>query len=228
MEVVALEEGEVLVAGVVALDRMIKFKINEIFCLIQGEGIMAGIPMNFIRFTKCNRFCKWCDTEFSNGREMTIGEIIKKLNKKIKWISLTGGEPMLEENLILLIKKLKKEKFKTLLETNGTLFDKEIFGMCNFISLDLKPPSSGNCGYNEKAFAYCIKNHKKSQIKVVIQDDNDLKFFKNIFNKNKKYRNWILQPEWSVQGKINYNKVINMFGNNIRVIPQMHKILGIR
>lgn len=228
MEVVALEEGEVQEAGVVALDRMIKFKINGIFSSIQGEGLLVGIPMNFIRFTRCNIACSWCDTEFSNGIDTTVSEIEGRLNKKINWVSLTGGEPMLEENLPGLIKKLKEKNFRVLLETNGTLFDKEIFRMCNFISLDLKPPSSGNCGYNEKAFAYCIKNHKKSQIKVVIQDDNDLKFFKNMFNKNKKYRNWVLQPEWSVQGKINYNKVINMFGNNIRVIPQMHKILGIR
>lgn len=211
----------------VALVRMIKFKINEIFCSIQGEGIMAGIPMNFIRFTKCNLNCRWCDTEFAKGVYMSIDDIERKLNKKINWVSLTGGEPMLEDDLIFLIGKLKDKDFKILLETNGTIFDKKIFKECSFISLDLKPPSSGNCRYNEKAFAYCIKTPKKSQIKVVIQDDNDLKFFKNIFNKSKEYPNWILQPEWSARDKLDYSKIINMFGNNIRVIPQMHKILEV-
>lgn len=217
-----------LAAGAAVLVRMIKFKINEIFCSIQGEGILTGIPMNFIRFTKCNLKCGWCDTKFSDGADMAISEIERKLNKKITWLSLTGGEPMLEEDLLILIKKLKKKKYKVLLETNGTLFDKKIFSPCNFISIDLKPPSSGNCRYNDAALGYCLGNPKKSQVKIITQDDNDLKFFKNIFNNNKKYPNWIIQPEWSARKKIDYFRIIRMFGNNIRIIPQIHKILGIR
>lgn len=217
----------VLVAGVADLDR-IKFKINEIFCSIQGEGILVGIPMNFIRFTRCNRKCEWCDTDFSDGIDMTIGEIEKKLDKKIKWVSLTGGEPMLERDLLILIKKFKEKNFKILLETNGTLFERKIFEACDFISLDIKAPSSGNCRYNKDALQYCLRNSKKSQLKIVIQDDNDIKFFKNIFKKNKRYPNWIIQPEWSAREKLQYSKIIKFFDNNIRIIPQVHRILGVR
>ena len=138
---------------------------------------------------------------------------------------------MLEDNLILLIEGLKKKNhIKILLETNGTIFGMRIFSRCDFISMDIKPPSSGHSGYNKEALQYCLRNPKKSQVKVVIQDDNDLKFFKNIINKkkNKGYPNWVLQPEWSERGGLDYAKIIKMFGNNIRVVPQIHRILDIR
>ncbi len=89
-----------------------KFRINEIFSSIQGEGIFVGKAMNFIRFTKCNLKCNWCDTDFKKGNKMEVSEIIKKLNSALHWVSLTGGEPMLEENLLHLIKKLKQKNFK--------------------------------------------------------------------------------------------------------------------
>ncbi len=99
-----------------------KFRINEIFQSIQGEGLLVGVAMNFIRFTKCNLECKWCDTDFREGKEMVVGEILGKLNSNFEWVSLTGGEPLMEKNLSSLIGKLKEKKYTIFLETNGTIF----------------------------------------------------------------------------------------------------------
>ncbi|MDI6810953.1 MAG: 7-carboxy-7-deazaguanine synthase QueE [archaeon] len=202
------------------------FKINEIFDSIQGEGLFVGVPMNFIRFTECNLQCRWCDTDFENGEILELNEILSRLNKKWKWVSLTGGEPMLEENLLGLIKELHEKEFKVLLETNGTIFDEEIFEECNFISVDIKPPSSGNPIYDKKVIDYLFKNPGKSQLKVVIQDNQDLEFFKGIYNE--KYENWILQPEFSSMDKLDYEKILKVIGKNVRIIPQIHKILKVR
>lgn len=203
-----------------------KFKINEIFDSIQGEGIFVGVPMNFIRFTECNLQCRWCDTDFENGEILELDEILSRLNKKWKWVSLTGGEPMLEDNLPGLIKELREKEFKVLLETNGTIFEKEIFEGCNFISVDIKPPSSGNPVYDKKVIDYLFKNPGKNQLKVVIQDKHDLEFFKGVYNGG--YENWILQPEFSSMNKLDYEEILEVIGKNVRIIPQIHKILKVR
>jgi len=202
-----------------------KFRINEIFQSIQGEGLMVGIPMNFIRFCRCNRNCLWCDTDFEDGKEMEITEIIDKLNESLPWVSLTGGEPMLEENLAHMIRRLKTENFKILLETNGTLFNEEVFLLCDFVSVDLKGPSSGNEGYNEYTLFYCLKNPEKTQLKVVIQNDGDLNFFKRVYQDE--YPNWVLQPEWKSMDRLDYHRIIEEFPR-VRIIPQIHKVMRVR
>lgn len=204
--------------------KQMKFFINSIFQSIQGEGLFIGTPMNFIRFTKCDKSCNWCDTDFKEGKEMTMNEILEKLNSKFQWVSLTGGEPMLEDNLFTLIKKLKEKKYNVFLETNGTLFDEKVFSESDFVSIGLKVPSSGNSFFDKEVFSYAIKNPEKTQLKVVIQNDADISFFRGIYKKNKSYGNWILQPEWSAIGKLAYIEIMEKFPK-VRIIPQVHKIL---
>ena len=204
-----------------------KFFVNEIFQSIQGEGLFVGKAMNFIRFTNCNLKCNWCDTDFEKGKEMEIDEIITKLDKNMGWVSLTGGEPMLEENLEYIIKKLKQKKFKIFLETNGTIFERKIFDESDFLSIDIKPPSSGNAEFSRKVFSYVMKNQKKTQLKVVVKDNKDVKFFTEIYEKNKSYGSWILQPEWSAMKELKYHGLMKKFPN-ARIIPQIHKLLKIK
>ncbi len=203
-----------------------RFKVNEIFDSIQGEGLLVGKPMNFIRFCSCNLKCGWCDTEFREGVEMGVSEIIEKLNKKFRWVSLTGGEPMMEENLEVLIDRLHEKKFRILLETNATIYDKKIFEKSDFISADIKTPSSGNAGGDARVTDYCIKNPVKSQLKIIIQDNKDLEFFQGIYRAD--YPNWILQPEFNSTDKLDYENIMKSIPENARIIPQIHKIIGVR
>jgi 7-carboxy-7-deazaguanine synthase len=205
----------------------VRFKVNEIFVSIQGEGIFVGLPMNFIRFCSCNLSCSWCDTAYSKGTDMSCAAILKKLDKKIKWVSLTGGEPLMEKELPYIISELKGIGFNALLETNGSIYDKKIFSSCDHISLDLKAPSSGNCVHSKDAFCYCLEHPKKSQIKVVVQDECDMRFFAKMYTSAEGYPNWIIQPEWSRINEIDYSKIISKFPD-VRVILQMHKFLKVR
>ncbi|MBU4266119.1 MAG: 7-carboxy-7-deazaguanine synthase QueE [Candidatus Altiarchaeales archaeon] len=201
-------------------------KVNEIFRSIQGEGLMVGIPMNFVRFCQCNLSCEYCDTDFEDGEEMGILEITEKLNDEFKWVSLTGGEPMLEENLMDLINEIKAGGFKILLETNGTIFNKEVFDGCEFISVDIKGPSSGDLDYSKEVFDYCLGNSAKSQLKFVIKDMKDFEFFQRVYRKE--YPNWILQPEFGSMKSLDYDLIMNGINDNVRIIPQVHRLMGVR
>ena len=104
-------------------------KINEIFKSIQGESTYAGLPCAFIRLTYCNLRCTYCDTEYAfyDGKDMTLDEIIdtiKPMNTKL--IEITGGEPMLQDNTVPLMKKLIDMKYTVLLETSGAISLKHV------------------------------------------------------------------------------------------------------
>lgn len=108
---------------------MKKYRINEIFYSVQGEGARAGCPSLFVRFSKCNLLCKVethgfdCDTEFESGSDMSSGEILAemtRLSRDCRWVVLTGGEPALQVDKKLL-DDLHGAGYKLAIETNGSL-----------------------------------------------------------------------------------------------------------
>ena len=86
-----------------------KLKINEIYKSIQGESTFSGLPCTFIRLTFCNLRCSYCDTEYAfyEGSDMRISDIIKKVNQlNCNLVEVTGGEPLVQEACIDLLKSL--------------------------------------------------------------------------------------------------------------------------
>jgi 7-carboxy-7-deazaguanine synthase len=107
-----------------------KYRINEIFTSLQGEGVRAGTVNTFVRFSGCNLKCAIddefsgfdCDTEFTSGQDATLQEIIETIavtGDRCKNVILTGGEPGLQVD-DLLIGALKREGYYIAIETNGT------------------------------------------------------------------------------------------------------------
>ena len=97
-------------------------KINEIFYSIQGEGKWTGLPNIFIRTSGCNLRCSFCDTTYAydDGKEMSIDEISSQISKyPCKYICITGGEPLLQKEILNLIDFLIKRNYKICIETNG-------------------------------------------------------------------------------------------------------------
>ena len=121
-------------------------KITEIFYSIQGEGQWTGQPNIFIRTTGCNLRCHYCDTKYAydNGREMDIDDIYLKIKKyPCKKICITGGEPLIQEEILDLINKLMNNNYKICIETNGSIDIKNVIDYKTIIiSLDIKCPSS--------------------------------------------------------------------------------------
>jgi len=95
-------------------------RIAEIFPSLQGEGLRQGEPTIFVRFAGCTLRCDFCDTKYAwkGGREMSPGEVteaVKGLRARFPagWVSLTGGEPFLQ-NLRPLVRLLRKAGLKIL------------------------------------------------------------------------------------------------------------------
>lgn len=106
------------------------YTVNQIFYSVQGEGVLQGVPMAFIRFSGCNLRCTVedqgfdCDTEFVSGRKMLISDMVeqvRKLSDKVEWILLTGGEPMLQVDTNLAWDLAVNYGYKLSIETNGTM-----------------------------------------------------------------------------------------------------------
>mgnify|MGYP000287341961 FL=1 len=101
---------------------MAKYKVNEIFYSIQGEGRHAGRAAIFVRFSGCNLKCPFCDTDFKKYEELEASDIIdriRKLSLNCNFVVLTGGEPTLQvdEHLITI---LHNYGYYIAMETNGT------------------------------------------------------------------------------------------------------------
>ncbi len=103
------------------------YRVNDIFFSLQGEGRNSGIAAVFIRFSGCNLKCSFCDTDFSEYKEMTLDEIIDKVKlltdecegSEHPLIVLTGGEPTLQVDEQF-IDAFHNEGYKVAMESNGT------------------------------------------------------------------------------------------------------------
>jgi len=204
-------------------------KISEIFYSIEGEGIEIGRPEIFVRLSGCNLRCEWCDTKYAwnNGKEMSVKEIIKEISKyPCKNVSITGGEPLLQKKETLeLIKKLKEQNYWLQINTNGTIFDEEIFRLVDLITMDCKCPSSGM-----KSNLKVLERTKelfdsKTQFKFIISDKEDYEYAKKIVS-SILVSTIIFQPEWNNRKFAKeLIELIKKDGLNVRTILQQQKII---
>ena len=218
-----------------------KVFIKEIFESIQGEGPYIGYNQLFIRFTKCNLNCKYCDTDFTSDlKEYTVEDLIKEIKKytNIHSISLTGGEPLLD--IEFLKEFLPKTDKRIYLETNGTLFNelKEIIDYVDIISMDIKLNSTSNNGdlFEIHKKFIDIAKQKDLFLKVVFDENiTEEEIFSTIKIAQENNLEIILQPKMdgddlkiSHQGITNiYNKFVKEYSKT-RLIPQVHKFLNVR
>jgi len=204
-----------------------KIKINEIFYSIQGESSYAGLPCVFVRFTFCNLRCSYCDTEYAfyDGKELTIDEIIKQVEQYgCHLVEITGGEPLIQENIHPLIQELFNNNYEVLLETGGHVDIGQIDKRVKII-LDIKCPSSGESKKN--LWSNLDKLNSSTEIKFVIGDKNDFDWavsivdkyqiiqknkilFSPVFGKleNKKLANWMLESKLPIRMQLQMHKYI--------------------
>lgn len=99
---------------------MKQYKVNETFYSVQGEGVLVGSPMFFIRFSGCNLACPWCDTEHVFYVWSSTRELVESAKASgALWVCLTGGEPALQVGQEL-IQGIHEVGLKVAVETNGT------------------------------------------------------------------------------------------------------------
>lgn len=228
-----------------------KSKIMEIFTSVQGEGPYIGVKQLFIRFCGCNLQCNYCDSNNISDEfylEFTPEELKKHISnfnlKSLHSISLTGGEPLIWSNFLKNFLPLLKEDFnsKIYLETNSTLKNdlEKIIDYVNIISADIKLPSASgieNSFAEHDEFFKMAKKYNKEIFAKIVFDENilDIEISHCLKLASKYDLPIILQPK-TIENKISPDKekILEVFNKflkshpNTRVIPQVHKFLGVR
>ncbi len=199
-------------------------KITEIFYSIQGEGKQMGLPTIFVRTSGCNLKCDWCDTKYAweGGKEMSLKKIREAVQEfSASRVCLTGGEPLIQDEIYELIDTLK-EGYDITVETNGSLDISRLTDMDLMISMDYKTPSSL---MSEKMIESNLDLLRKcDQLKFVIADKDDYEYAKIVINEHEIKSDIILQP----MGGKNLERIVEwVLDDNleVRVLPQLHKII---
>ncbi len=125
-------------------------KVNEIFHSIQGESTRAGQPCVFVRLSGCNLRCVWCDTAyaFHEGRAMSVDDVLAAVERyDCPLVEVTGGEPLLQPEVIPLMQALLERGRRVLLETGGSLPIEAVPRGVGRI-VDVKCPGSGEVERN--------------------------------------------------------------------------------
>lgn len=201
-------------------------KINEIFYSIQGESSRIGLPTIFIRLTGCPMRCVYCDTgyAFNEGKNFSLDEIIESIKKfPSKYITVTGGEPLAQKNVLQLLDQLIELNYEVSLETGGAIDIQGVHQKVKII-LDIKTPKSGEVNN------YFWDNLKKirafDEIKIVIQDKEEFDWAINII---KEYKINPAQVIFSpVFGQLDYQKLAEFVLNSeqpYRMQLQLHKLI---
>jgi 7-carboxy-7-deazaguanine synthase len=124
---------------------MITLTVNEIFYSIQGESSYMGLPCVFVRLTGCNLRCRWCDTEYAfyEGKNMALEEILLRVKSfGCRLVEVTGGEPLAQEGVHVLMRRLCDDGYTVLLETSGSISIATVDPRVRRI-VDIKCPDSG-------------------------------------------------------------------------------------
>jgi 7-carboxy-7-deazaguanine synthase len=150
--------------------------VNEIFYSIQGESTRAGRPCVFVRLTACDLRCSWCDTAyaFHEGHKASIEEVVAAVDRfDCPLVEITGGEPLLQDDVYPLMERLLEGGRTVMLETGGhrpvTRVPPDVVKI-----LDVKCPGSGESGKNDWSNLDRLLPH--DEVKFVIQDRADYDF----------------------------------------------------
>jgi 7-carboxy-7-deazaguanine synthase len=158
--------------------------INEIFYSIQGESTYAGKPCVFVRLTGCDLRCSWCDTPyaFTEGQKMSVDAVLQQVDKYgSPLVEVTGGEPLLQEDVYPLMERLLESGRTVLLETGGQIDVSRVPGAVVKV-MDVKCPASGESARND--WGNIDRLGLRDQVKFVIEGRADYEFARDIVRRH--------------------------------------------
>ncbi|MEE9497782.1 MAG: radical SAM protein [Nitrospinaceae bacterium] len=157
--------------------------INELFKSIQGESSFTGLPCIFIRLTGCNLRCTWCDTEYAfyEGKPKSVKEIVDAINPLgVPLVEITGGEPLLQDEVYELMNALLEKNYQVLVETGGGVSVEKVPERVIKI-LDIKCPGSGEVSKNLWGNLDHLNPH--DEVKFVLADRADYEWSRKILDR---------------------------------------------
>ena len=210
------------------------FSLAEHFISINGEGQHAGELALFLRFTGCNLRCSWCDTLWANEKnaphtEVTIPQLIgiarDAYDKGIRNVTLTGGEPLLQEGIGELISGLITTGFRVEAETNGAVpLEKFMVKDRPVFTMDYKLPSSGMEGHMIKENIPLLESD--DTLKLVCGSEEDLLRAYEVITEEKPACRVYLSP---VFGSIEPARIVEFMKEKglggVRLQLQLHKFI---
>ena len=165
--------------ALVSLPVQERLKVNEIFYSIQGESSFAGRPCVFVRLTGCQMRCSWCDTEYAfyEGVWWRLSEICAEVaSYGCDLVEITGGEPLLQPGVHVLMERLCNEGYRVLLETGGGVDISGVDARVHRI-VDVKCPGSGEA-LNNRVENYAFLT-SRDEVKFVLRDRPDYDWAKS-------------------------------------------------
>ncbi len=158
-------------------------RVSEIFASIQGETSFIGLPFSFVRLTGCNLRCHYCDSTYAydDGEEFPLDEVVSRVTFfGIRRVTVTGGEPLLQEEAPELVTALLDLDHTVLVETNGTVPLSRLDPRAVKI-MDVKCPGSGEAGKTLwENFAHLTA---RDEVKFVVSSEEDYQFAREVIRK---------------------------------------------
>jgi 7-carboxy-7-deazaguanine synthase len=157
--------------------------INEVFYSIQGESTHAGEPCVFVRLTGCDLRCSWCDTPYAfvEGRKMSVDNVIAAVDAYgCSLVEITGGEPLLQEDVYELMDRLTAAGKTVMLETGGHRSIARVPRDVRKI-VDVKCPGSGEAAMNDWTNFDALAPH--DEVKFVVKDRADYEFARKVIDR---------------------------------------------
>ena len=252
------------------MTREAKGNLVEVFSSIEGEALDAGVKTLFVRFAGCDFSCRYCDTPGSRGEApsafpvyagrqgsarlvpnpttprqvVRLAEELSRTAGPYKRVSLTGGEPLEQEQFCLEVgKAFRKERFYVSVETRGTLWEaiEKVREGVDCILMDIKVPSAARCEPLWEEHREFIRAAGKTRIvfKVVADEhftDEEIEKVTRTVRSRTQPAPVVLQPVTRKTGRVDPRAVERLIEaqsvmlatlDDVRVLPQIHPILGI-
>lgn len=208
---------------------------DEVFCSIQGESSDSGLPCIFIRLFGCPVGCVYCDQpqKIDQKKRVSVERIINMVlkYKGVKYVCLTGGEPLIYEDSIPLVWELMHLGYRVSIETSGCVpIEDSVYRRSYKYVMDIKCPSSGVSEKN--IFENLLHLQSNDEVKFVIADRKDYDYMKQVLKKYPTQASILVSPmfdkdqkavigedlvDWIIEDRL-----------NVRVQIQLHKIIGVK
>lgn len=206
-----------------------KLRLTEIFYSIQGESTHAGRPCVFVRLSRCNLRCSWCDTTYSfkGGDELSLDAIVERVDGYgCKLVEITGGEPLLQPGVHPLMQRLCDAGYEVLIETSGSIdvapVDERV---C--IIMDLKAPGSGELDKNRWENLDELKDG--DEVKFVLLDREDFDWAVGVCKEHSLCERFVVHFS-PVHGELDAGRLAEWIlaeRLDVRLNLQIHKFLGV-
>ncbi|HEV8058602.1 MAG TPA: 7-carboxy-7-deazaguanine synthase QueE [Gemmataceae bacterium] len=201
--------------------------IHEIYRSLQGESTFQGLPCVFVRLAVCDSRCVWCDTPhaFNQGELQSLDAVVERVfDLGDEVVEITGGEPLLQQEVYPLMTRLADAGKKVLLETSGAHAVDRVEPRVHII-MDLKCPDSGeetgNCWTNLNVLK------SSDEIKFVLASRRDFDWAAAVIQRHDLARRFTILMS-AVFGRLSLLDLANWLLESrlqVRMQLQMHKFV---